>query len=299
VLAALVVRYGFLAQDPWTGDRGHSWLTFKAVQWAFPILLLLQASALRRLRRHRRGIMTLFLIAAVSLAPAHLPWSEELGRRLNGIVDGDRPLEKLGQLIQQFRGLPRGRLVLLGLPERVSLFRADYAALFSWPRPIFTVSQTDRDPLETPGAGPVVPLLADAPPFDREGRKSLGGGFALLTTIDRPRLVQIVARQPAVGWPDDGATVFALARSRTKLVILSPRNGPVEILLDLEPPAGAETGLVRCRIVQGVAGGTEFRRALRRLSSRTLHVVRGSKTLVRFEARRGLSTPPAREDTLR
>jgi hypothetical protein len=204
-------------------------------------------------------------------------------------VDGEQPLTGLENLLRRFRSLPSGQLFLLGLPERVSVFRAPYAALFAWPRTIITPAEDYADFLDAIATGHGVPLLAQAPPFDREGRVDLGGGFARLTEVDRPRLVQVLSRRRAVGESGSDGFVFPLGRSRTKLVVLALQRVVVEIRLDIEPAAGADTSVVRCRIVQGSAGGVTFRRAVGRVPTRDLDVIRGSATLVRFEAERGLN----------
>ena len=291
VLGGLLVKYALLTDDHWTGERGHTWFVFKIVQWAWPLFLLTYAAGLASLRHRRGSIIAVVLVAAASLAPAHLPWSRTLGRGMDGIIDEDRPLARLPDLLQHFRALPEGRLVLLGLPERVSNFRGQYAALFAWPRPIVIdwKGSAELPVLKEIGSEDVVPVLAEAPPFDRDGRLDLGAGFARLTGVDRPRLVQIVARLPAVGDADRGGLVLPLARSRTKLLVLAPRGGPVEVELRIEPPAGASTSVVRCQVIPGAAGGLTYRRAVHRTPVRPLRVVRGMVNVVRFDAEPGLN----------
>ena len=291
VILLLLGWNGVVARDPWTGDRGHSWNLFKAAQWAFPLLLLCQGRGLAWLRRRVRGIEVLFALAALALAPAHGPWSRELGRGLRGLVDGERPLRALPGIVGRFRSLPPGQILLLGQPAAVSPFRAGYASLLAWPRPVAgdweTSASIALDP-ETAralhdglvarlGEAGVVPLLADAPPFDVEGREDLGGGYARLTSFDRPRLVQLAAPPP--GEP-----------GRTKLLVLAPRDGPVEVVLDLELPSATDPARLTWQAVPTTLRGVAFRRAAREALARVVEVHRGRPAVLRFDARRGLNT---------
>jgi hypothetical protein len=280
ISVALVLAYAWLGRDPWTSERGHTWLVFKAVQWTFPLALLLQAAGLGWLRRHRVDVAPVALAAATAMAPAHLPWSRELGHGLDDILQGERPLERLDRVLDGLRTLPPGRLVLLGLPERMSPFRAKYAALFVWPRPVG--QDWDGDPS-------TVPVLADAPPFDEDDRRDLGGGFALLEGVDRPRLVQVVA---PVRWerpPRSAAPVAPLAPPRVKLVVLAPAPGPVGIRLEAEPPDGSATAPLRLQVVPGHAGGWAFRRAVREAPARLIEVARGRPLTASVDLPRGES----------
>ena len=291
VILLLLGWNGFVARDPWTGERGHSWSLFKAAQWAFPLLLLCQGRGLVWLRRRARGIEVLFALAALALAPAHGPWSRELGRGLRGLVDGERPLRALPRVVGGFRGLPAGQILLLGQPAAVSPFRAGYASLLAWPRPVAGDWESSASVAVDPataralhdglvarvGEAGVVPLLADAPPFDVESREDLGGGYARLTSLKRPRLVQIAAPRPE-------------ERGRTKLLVLAPRDGPVEVVLDLDFPSASEPARLVWQAVPTTLGGVAFRRAAREAPARVVDVRRGRATVLRFEAQRGLNT---------
>jgi hypothetical protein len=291
VLAGLLLVCGGFSRDPWTGQRGQTWFIFKTVQWLFPVALLLEAAGLSSIRRHRKGVAMVMLTAAASLVPAHLPWSRALATAMKDILGGNRPLAELPDVLRHFRELPEGRLVLLGLPERVSDFRGHYAALLSWPRPLAVDWEGNASlrVLKRIDAQDVIALLAEAPPFDREDRVDLGARFARLTALERPRLVQLVARLPAVGVAHTEGLVVPLARSRTKLLVLAPRGGPVELELRFEPSAGARTSVVRCQIIPGAAGGPSYRRVVRLTPPRLLRVVRGVANVVRFDAEPGLN----------
>ena len=86
-----------------------------------------------------------------------------------------------------------------------------------------------------------------------------------------------------------GDVVMPLARLRTKLLVFAPRRGPVEMLLDIEPPGGSNSSVIRCRVLPGMSGGRAFRRALRSAPTRVLDVVRGTAARVRFEAEGGVN----------
>jgi hypothetical protein len=127
------------------------------------------------------------------------------------------------------------------------------------------------------GEAGVVPLLADAPPFDVEGREDLGGGYARLTSLNRPRLLQFAAPPP--GEP-----------GRTKLLVLAPRDGPVEVVLDLEPPSATDPARLTWQAVPTTLRGVAFRRGAREAPARVLEVRRGRAAVLGFDARRGLNT---------
>lgn len=289
-LGGLLLKYALFANDPWSGEVGQTWFAFKVVQWIFPLALLLQAAGLQRLQRGERSLVALAAGGALALAPAHLPWSVKLSEGLARIVLDERPLAKLDTLLEGFRSLPPGELVLTGQPRRSSVFRDSYAALFAYPRRLVVDREDDPPQLRRLGGGDVVPVLAEAPPFDGADRRELGGGFATLVTVDRPRLAQVAARVRPVHRPDREGLVVPLGRWRTKLLVLAPRPGPVEVALLIEPPAGADTSEVRCRVIPGLVGGTEYRWAVRHTRAQRLGVVRGAPTLIRFEAEAGLNS---------
>jgi hypothetical protein len=173
----------------------------------------------------------------------------------------------------------------------VSPFRAVCASLLAWPRPLAGDWETSASVAVDPamaralydglvariGEAGVVPLLADAPPFDAEGREDLGGGYARLTSLDRPRLVQIAAPRP--GEP-----------GRTKLLVLAPRDGPVEVVLRLDFPSAADPARLAWQAVPTTLGGMAFRRAAREAPARMVDMRRGRAVVLRFDARRGLNT---------
>jgi hypothetical protein len=299
VLAGLAAWNAFFARDPWTSARGHSWNLFKAAQWAFPLLLLAQAAGLAWLRRRARGIEVVFVAGAFALTPAHVPWSIELGRGLTGIVDGERPLRAVDGIVRGFRALPTGRLLLIGLPGAASAFRGGYAALLAWPRTLTgdweASAYTPLDPeyeslVARIGDPEIVPVLADAPPFDAAGREDLGGGFARLVTLDRPRLVQVVGAMRTSSRRSPWREVVSLMPPRTKLLLLNPGHEATEVVLEVELPPGSETTLVGWQVVRGSLAGFGFHRAVRDAPLQRLDLRRRAPARISVRGGQGLTT---------
>src|SRR5262249_9801692 len=135
LLAGLVAFYSLFVEDPWTGRRGHSWNVFKAVQWAFPLVVLLVATGADWLRRRTRAHwpVTLSAVMTLSLLPVHWTWGAFLGEAMTGLVGSAHPLAEVAVLKRRFRNLPSGELVLLGRPASNSPWLAAYTALFAYP----------------------------------------------------------------------------------------------------------------------------------------------------------------------
>lgn len=302
---ALLVVWNAFVRDPWSGERGQTWSLFKTVQWAFPLLLLVQLAGLAWLARRARGIEALFVAGALALAPGHWPFSEVAGRGLAGLVDDDRPLRALPGIVDRLHELPPGHILWLGQAAAVSPFRAGYAALLAWPRPTVadwegsaSVHVEPEGPLsywslvDRIGDPDVVPVLVDAPPFDTDGRRDLGGGYAHLLAVDRPRLVQAVAPARRHGRPISVGPPFLVVGGpgRTKLLVLAPRDGPVEMDLDIESRPGSHAARVFYQVVAGSLTGAGFHARVRETTRRPLDLVGGSPARLRIEARRGLFT---------
>jgi hypothetical protein len=303
VMALLVAWNAFVARDPWTTARGQTWSLFKAAQWAFPLLLLVQAAGLARLRRRAAGVEAVFVAGAFALAPAHLPAAVERGRGLAGIVDGERPLRSLETVARGFHGLPAGPIVLLGQPGAVSPFRGGYVALLAWPRGILgDWSASASIPLDAEaarvaqeglvarlGEAGAVALLADAPPFDTGDREDLGGGHARLAALDRPRLVQLVDRAPRWLRAVDSRRPASLGGQRVKLVVFAPREGTVQVGLGVELPPPPATVRVVAQAIRGHAAGAAFRAAVRDQPAWTVELSPPGPTPVRLDVPPGLS----------
>jgi hypothetical protein len=300
LLAALGAWNAFVSADPWTSSRGHTWRLFKLAQWAFPLLLLLQAGGLAWLWRRAKGAEAAFLAATLTLAPFQLPWAVDLGGGLAGIVDGERPLRLVDRLHGRLEGLPPGQLLLLGQPAARSPFRGGYAALLAQPRMVvgdWEMSASipldlakSRELYETLvhriGEPGIVAVLLDAPAFDAADREDLGGGFAHLVGLDRPRLVQVAPRMTSPGPP--GHPVSGLAGPRTKLLVLRAREAPLVFSLQVRPTL-IEASQVDLRVVRGTLGGTAFRRRVREAPVESVSLHQG-RVRLQIEAARGLTT---------
>jgi hypothetical protein len=117
ILGALVGYYAFIARDPWSGHTGHTWSVFKAVQWVFPLTLLLQVAGAARLARWPGGRAAVAALAAAMLwsSATHWAWGEELGRRMRTVIMEEQPLRELPRVKRRLESLPPGTLLLLGL----------------------------------------------------------------------------------------------------------------------------------------------------------------------------------------
>ena len=190
VASLLVVAIGYYAlfvRDPWSGRIGHTWNVLKLMQWAFPLVFLLQVAALQRLLRPRtRGrrlaLATGFLVP-LSLLGVHWAWSESLGRDMRDVIRTDRPLAELPALKRRFQELPAGTLLLVGRPVSAHRWLGPYTALLAYPRPIvgdWTYSpsigihpqggaELYADLVRRIGEDGVVPILAGFVPFQPDG----------------------------------------------------------------------------------------------------------------------------------
>jgi hypothetical protein len=72
--------------------------------------------------------------------------------------------------------------------------------------------------------------------------------------------------------------------------VLAPRDGPVEVVLDLEPPSATDPAQLTWQAVPTTLRGVAFRRAAREAPARVLEVRRGRAAVLGFDARRGLNT---------
>ncbi len=250
LLAAALGYYALAARDPWSDQVGHTWNVFKLMQWAFPLVFLLQVAALRHLLRPlasaRRPVLALLLAAPLGLLGVQWAWSESLGRSMRDIVRTDRPLADLRALQRRFRALPPGMLLVVGRPVSAHRWLAAYSALLAYPRPIVG-DWTDSPSVPQGGGAPyahllrrlgeegVVPLLCGFTPFQPDGFESLGGGFARLLPSDRPLVVHVVGPRGVTEDRDEGRPGFTMREGRTKLILYSPLEAAVEVRLTVRP----------------------------------------------------------------
>jgi len=295
VFAALVGYYALFVLDPWTGQRGHTWSVFKSVQWAYPLVFLLQLRGLCAVRRLGRLPLLGAAALVVALATAHAPWSRALGREMRTVIVSEHPYQEATRVRERLAGLPPGELLLLGRPAGRSVWLAAVSALLAHPRPIVAdwqdsaslhASQSSSAAeaalegfLRRPEDSGIIPLLAGFEPFDASGLEPLGGGFFRVRDTSRPLLVQVLAPRGQDDRPvltDEG---------RTKLVFLSLHACAAEVRVST---AGAVPAL-RYQVIAGLVGGPAFRAAVRQTPpART--VAGPAPFRLRVDLARGLTT---------
>jgi hypothetical protein len=228
VLAGSLGYYALFVADPWTGRTGHTWNAFKLVQWSYPLVFLLQCGGLRALPgRWRRAATTLALLLALALAPEQAVWLRaDRATSLAGITRTRRPLARVTALRQGLRGLPPGRIVLLGrAPGRRPWF-LHYLALLAYPRPV--VREQDAEIPErldsaSPARDPVL-LVCRSPTTPVDPAPDLGWGCGP-PSLEEPSVVELDGRGPARR--DAGplrVVLFAPHETEGDLVIDLPRR---------------------------------------------------------------------------
>lgn len=260
VLALLFVSmayYALVAKDPWSGGTGHTWSLFKLIQWAYPLILLLQVSGLawlkHRVRVGERRVLGTAGVLALGFLPVHWAWSGELGQSLRRLLRAERPIEVLGPVKQRLLSLPGGPLFVVNRSADVDRWLGIYAALLAYPRPIvadwegsvdvradFGAEPWRRRLLELgPARGPVPVVLG--PAADRDGLTDLGAGFALVRDL-RPRVVHV--RNPDELRGADDRPPFWLGPGRTKVAIFSGDKHVVELKARIRGTVPSEVGVV-------------------------------------------------------
>jgi hypothetical protein len=119
LLAVAIGYYSLFVRDPWTKEAGHTWNVFKLIQWAYPAFFLLQIFGLYRLQRSFARIRWLLLpLLALSLSQlaVHWTWSAALGRSLQEVLPGQRPLEELPALKRRVQALSPGTILVVARP---------------------------------------------------------------------------------------------------------------------------------------------------------------------------------------
>jgi hypothetical protein len=305
VLGALVGNYALVAHDPWTGHTGHTWNVFKAVQWAFPVVLLLQAAGAALLARWRGGRALLAAAFAVLLALSgvHWSWSETLGRRMRSVVMTEQPLQALPSMRSRLASLPAGTLLVLGRPARTSAWLAPYIALLAYPRrivgdwsgsasiplPEAVTKRAFAESLARIGAPDVVVLRAGVPPpIDARGAEDLEGGLARLLDLSRPRLVQLAPIREVLYERGRALLRVGPPRSQLDLVFFSAR--PVSTDLQIAGPSAGASASLAVQLIPGTPRGRARRAALERARTSPLRAgsPAGARAELSFGA--GLST---------
>jgi hypothetical protein len=302
LLAGLVAFYSLFVADPWTGRRGHSWNVFKAVQWAFPLVVLLVATGADWLRRKvlSHWPVTFSAVVTLSVLPVHWTWGAFLGEAMTGLIGSEHPLAEVAGVKSSFRDLPGGELVLLGRPASNSPWLAAYTALFAYPRRVLgdwedsasiavdrqkAAEQYRSHLARLPDAGSIV-LTAGFVPRAEPVREPLGGGFSRLLILDRPLLVQLVD-------PTRGLEIgprFGIGPERTKLVFFSPTASVGA--LDIEYRLCTEGAPVPLVVQQTgpAVGGQAFRTAIHSASGYEVRLDGAGVSRLPIRLERGLNT---------
>lgn len=254
LFAATYFYFRFFVADPWTGLRGQTWSLFRLVQWAYPFTLVLQAAGLaatwRALTpRGRRGLAALALVPVILLYE-HWEWSRPLGLGMRRIVDSPAPLRDLPEIREGFASLPPGTLLLVGRAANRHLWLGAYTSLLAYPRrivgdwegsagiPPAAGAALYRDVLGRIGEPGIVPIVGAARPFSSPALEPLGGGFARITSVDKPLVIYVASPQSRL-FPHRGAS-FQVGYGRSKVVVLTTARTTANLVLQAAPGRTAE-----------------------------------------------------------
>ncbi len=114
-LAGALGYYALFVTDPWTGRTGHTWSAFKLVQWSYPLVFLLQCAGMLPCRRDGGGRRRRWRSCSRWPSPRSSGLAPSGPRDEPGpIMRTRRPLDQVTALRRGLRGLPPGRVVLLG-----------------------------------------------------------------------------------------------------------------------------------------------------------------------------------------
>jgi hypothetical protein len=282
LLTAAFAYYALVARDPWTKAAGHSWSTFKLVQWSYPLVLLLQVSGLAALFRGRRAAERVLLGAAglVALAwlPAYWSWSRDLGQSSRRLLRAERPLDTLDAARDRLLALPGGPLLVVNRPADVDPWLGIYGAVLVYPRPIvadwegsvdvradFGAEPWRKRLLERGREGGPVPVVLGLR-GDREGLMELGAGFALLPNLE-PRLIQVRNPDDLRG-PEDRPPYW-LGAGRTKLAVFSGEGLTSDVVVSLRGRLPETVGVT---LMGPAFAGQSWRAAMRAATERSLPV---------------------------
>lgn len=267
ILLLAVGYYALLARDPWTNEVGHTWSLFKLCQWAFPLLLLLEALGLeritRRLGRARTPVRVVTWALPLTLMSVHWVWSGQLGLTMRDILTASRPLADLPAIKGRIQELPEGTILVVGRPANRHRWLGAVTALLAYPRPIVgnwsasasmpEANQERYDSLlRDIGRRGVVPLIAGFVPFQPEGVEDLGGGFARVLPSGNPLVVHVI-NPLGLGHDEvSGRPRFEVDHRRTKIILHAPAEMTAKLIVTLLPrPAGEKARLLLSRTEGG------------------------------------------------
>jgi hypothetical protein len=272
LLLAALAYYALVARDPWTQAAGHTWSTFKLVQWSYPLVLLLQVSGLAWFFRGRktaeRALLAAAGLAALAWLPGYWSWSGALGQSLRRLLRAERPLDALDAARGRLLALPGGPLFLVNRPADDDPWLGIHGAILAYPRPIVADWEGSVDVRADLGAEPwrkrllelgrdggPVPVVLGLP-GEREGLADLGAAFALLPSL-APRVVQIRNPDDLRG-PDDRPPYW-LGGGRTKLAVFSGQARGCDLVVTL---GGSRPDTVGVTVLGPPFAGQSWRAAL-------------------------------------
>lgn len=300
VFAALVIWYAGFVADPWTGRRGHTWSLFKAVQWSYPFLLLLQAAGAARVPPRLRPALTTIVVATLLVLSSVQPsWARRFGFTMRDAVLTESPLRDAARIRERFRSLPAGRLVLLGRPGSLSPLLAMSTALQAYPRPVALdwdgshkyrceCEADDRAALERLGDPDLIFTAFGVAGITDAPIEPLAGGYVRLLEPGRPQLVQIIGPHPPAHSPQSGRPLLHLGPDRTRLVLVTARPCRARVVLARPPAEGPLRAAIQ--IVAGPAGGAAFRQAVRAAPVRDVTASAGAPLSFDVALERGQTT---------
>jgi hypothetical protein len=298
VFAGLVIWYAGFVADPWTGRRGHTWSLFKAVQWSYPFLLLLQAAGAARVHRRLRPALTAVVVATLLvLSSVQVSWARRFGLTMRNAILSESPLRDAARIRERFRSMPPGRLVLLGRPGSLSPWLAMFTVLQAYPRPValdwdgsytYRCDVDNRADLERLGDPDLVFTAFGVAGITDAPIESLAGGYVRLLEPDRPQLVQIIEPHAPARSPEGGRPLFHLGPDRTKLVLVTARPCRARVVLARPPAEGPLRAAIQ--IVAGAAGGAAFRQAVRAAPVRDVTASPGAPLSFDLALERGQTT---------
>lgn len=229
VLAGALAYYTLFVADPWTGQTGHTWNAFKLLQWSYPLVFLLACGGLLSLPgRWRRRATTLSLLLAIALAPQQAVWLRaDRTTSLAVVTRTRRPLDRVPALRQGLRGLPPGRIVLLGRAPGRRVWYLEYLALLAYPRRIVREQEAGlpeyRLSPDAAHARGLILFVCRSPTTPVDPVLDLGWGCGQLSMAE-PSLVELDGRGRA--WREHGVLRVAL---------FSPQETESELVIDLPP----------------------------------------------------------------
>jgi hypothetical protein len=236
---ALALYFAAIAQDPWTGERGHTWSLYKLAQWTFPALAALEAAGLQRLLRGRprwgAGVgLALGLGAAGMFLPIHGRIGTNHANALRHLADSPHPFHAWKQTGPRLDELGFRRVYLLHDSSK-SWFPGIFAAYLLSPRPFaspetITSGRYDRAPISEVSADTALVVwkqLPFSPPHE-----ALPGGFSLLNRED-PVVLQVTNHSGMAG-PANRQRVW-VGKQPLELVMWAPRPGQAMLAFTLAP----------------------------------------------------------------